>query len=102
MSALDDQINKLVSEERYEEAQALRDLHRPSRSIWEALTRWVDAKRIKRYTAHAHAWKVSQRVYLDRWASGTYYPAGCLGGYTHIRITYRCECGEERTELHKQ
>lgn len=48
--SLQDQLQELEKAERYEEAAALRDQHRPSKSIWEAFIRLLDAKRVKAQT----------------------------------------------------
>ena len=48
MTDLEKQIQELVAQERFEEAQTMKDWHKPSKSIAEAIIRWIDSRRTKR------------------------------------------------------
>lgn len=86
--SLQEQLKQLEREERYEEAQALRDQHCPSKSIWEAIIRWIDCKRMR-----AEAPKSEPVRHCDNCA---YRSGGSFAGYGFCQLSGHY-CSTERS-----
>lgn len=94
MTAEEKEIASLLKNENYEKAAVVRDKYIPSKTIFQAIIRWIDARRLARHTCE---FKLEQQVWYWNCAGSIEIKQSPFGSINGRILTYACSCGERKT-----